>query len=468
MYVHVLNKNKEPLDMCHAGKARKLLNQGKAVIHKRYPFVIRLKEQKENEGNASYEVKIDPGSKVTGVAVVKNGNAVILGELHHKKGISEELKSRRDLRRGRRSRKTRYRRCKYPNKKGQKNAFVSSRPKGWLAPALKARVQQIQNLVTKLCRYTPVSSFAMELVKFDMQQMENAEISGVEYQQGELHGYEVREYLLEKWGRRCAYCLETDVPLEVEHTHPKARGGSNRVSNLTLACRTCNEEKGKLLLSEWSEHIKAKKTKRYQTIAKQIPMIEKKRKQPLKDASAVNSTRWALYRALEKTTLPLTVQSGAKTKMQRIQAGFPKEHYYDALCVGEPKVRSIKTSIVIEFHAMGRGNRQMARVDKYGFPKCHTDAEKYKKSGNRKGHRERKKLCHGFQTGDLVQASVPEGKKKGVYSGRVSIRHNGFFNVRDHATGEVVQGISWKYCRLIHRSDGWDYKQKDRAVSSHD
>jgi 5-methylcytosine-specific restriction endonuclease McrA len=65
--------------------------------------------------------------------------------------------------------------------------------------------------------------------------MQDAEISGVSYQQGELAGYEVREYLLEKWQRRCAYCGKTDVPLEIEHIIPKSRGGSNRVSNLTLA-----------------------------------------------------------------------------------------------------------------------------------------------------------------------------------------------------------------------------------------
>jgi 5-methylcytosine-specific restriction endonuclease McrA len=85
----------------------------------------------------------------------------------------------------------------------------------------------------------------MELVKFDTQLMENPDISGIEYQQGELAGYEVREYLLEKWGRKCAYCSETDLPLQIEHIIPRSRGGSDRVSNLTLACEGCNRLKGK-------------------------------------------------------------------------------------------------------------------------------------------------------------------------------------------------------------------------------
>ncbi|WP_197047582.1 HNH endonuclease, partial [Planktothrix serta] len=68
-----------------------------------------------------------------------------------------------------------------------------------------------------------------------LQQLENPEISGIEYQQGELQGYEVRQYLLEKWSRKCAYCGVENVPLEVEHIHPKSQGGTDRISNLTVA-----------------------------------------------------------------------------------------------------------------------------------------------------------------------------------------------------------------------------------------
>ncbi len=94
-------------------------------------------------------------------------------------------------------------------------------------------------------------ALSLELVKFDTQLMQNAEISGVEYQQGELAGYEVREYLLEKFGRRCAYCRKTNVPLQIEHIVPKVRHGSNRVSNLTLACKACNDAKGKRTAAEF-------------------------------------------------------------------------------------------------------------------------------------------------------------------------------------------------------------------------
>ena len=98
----------------------------------------------------------------------------------------------------------------------------------------------------RLCRLAPVSAISMELVRFDLQKVEHPEIQGVEYQQGEIVGYEVKEYLLLKFGHQCAYCdgLSKDVVLEVEHMTPRSRGGTNRVSNLAIACHTCNQTRG--------------------------------------------------------------------------------------------------------------------------------------------------------------------------------------------------------------------------------
>jgi 5-methylcytosine-specific restriction endonuclease McrA len=106
-----------------------------------------------------------------------------------------------------------------------------------------SRVHNIETWAKRIHRLSPISFCAVETVRFDMQKMQDPEMSGVEYQQGELLGYEVREYLLEKWGRKCAYCGKENVPIEVEHIQPKSKGGTNRISNLTLACRECNEKK---------------------------------------------------------------------------------------------------------------------------------------------------------------------------------------------------------------------------------
>jgi len=218
---------------------------------------------------------------------------------------------------------------------------------------MQSRVANTITWVERLCRYVPAEAVSLEMAKFDTQKMQNPEISGVEYQQGELQGFEVREYLLEKWGRQCAYCGRKDVPLQVEHIVPRSRGGSDRVSNLTLACADCNRKKGAKTATEFG-----------------YPGIQTQAKQPLRDAAAVNTTRWALFRRLQATGLPLEVGTGGRTKYNRTRLGLPKAHWTDAACVGESGadvyVLSGLTPLIIR--AKGHGKRQRCRTDKYGFP----------------------------------------------------------------------------------------------------
>lgn len=101
--VFVLNKNKKPLSPCNEAVARKLLKENKAIIHKRYPFTIRLKELKQIENsNQEYRLKIDYGSRYTGLAILNNENVVWLAQLWHKTNIKSKLDARRGHRRFRR------------------------------------------------------------------------------------------------------------------------------------------------------------------------------------------------------------------------------------------------------------------------------------------------------------------------------------------------------------------------------
>lgn len=213
-----------------------MLTQGKAAVYRRYPFTIILKYSCDKPQTKSHEIKIDPGSKTTGLAILQGNEVIWAAELVHRGNqITSDLASRAAIRRNRRNRKTRYRRPRFLNR---------ARTPGWLPPSLASRVSNIVTWVNRLRRYVPVTAISQELVKFDTQAMLAPEISGIEYTQGELAGYEIRQYLLEKWGRKCAYCGIKNTPLEVEHIHPKSKGGSSRVSNLTLACRNCNLAKG--------------------------------------------------------------------------------------------------------------------------------------------------------------------------------------------------------------------------------
>ncbi len=238
MSVFVLDTNKVPLAPCHEAKARILLDAGKAAIFRMRPFTIIMKRAVENPQVPDLRIKLDPGSKTTGIAVVDDvsGKVVYAAELEHRgQAIKESLDDRRGVRKGRRFRHTRYRQARWRNRR---------RPKGWLPPSILSRVANTLTWVARLSRLCRITNISLGRVKFDMQIMQNPEIDGVEYQQGTLAGYEVKEYLLLKWEHKCTYCGKEGVPLQIEHIVPRAKGDANRVSNLCLACDKCNKAKG--------------------------------------------------------------------------------------------------------------------------------------------------------------------------------------------------------------------------------
>ena len=426
-HVFVLDPDKQPLDPVHPGRARLLLTQGKAAVFRRYPFTIILKEAVPSPQVQALRLKIDPGSKTTGLALINDatGKVVWAAELQHRgEVIKKALDDRRRVRRSRRRRKTRYRTPRFKNR---------TRRKGWLPPSLESRIANTLTWARRLLRSCHITAVSMEVVKFDMHLMQHPEIEGVQYQQGELAGYEVREYLLEKWGRTCAYCGATDVALEVEHILCRARGGTHRIGNLTLACKPCNDAKGTHL-------IEAFLSDRPGVLKKILAQA----KAPLKDAAAVNATRWALYERLQLLGLPLEAGTGGRTKWNRTTRGLPKTHWLDAVCVGAstPATLDIRGVRPLLITAKGYGSRQKCNVNKIGFP-C----------SKPKGAR----MVKGFQTGDIVRAALTSGSKQGVYIGRVLVRASGSFDVR--AKQGRIQGMSHRFCTLVHRCDGYSYLQ---------
>jgi 5-methylcytosine-specific restriction endonuclease McrA len=414
--VFVLDASKKPLDPCHPATARKLLRDGKAAVFKRFPFTIILKREVEAEPQP-VQLKVDPGSKTTGMALVQGGKAVFAAELEHRgQAIRDALEKRSAIRHGRRSRKTRYRKPRFKNR---------TRPNGWMAPSMKSRVNNLQTWLVRFIKICNIQSVSMELVRFDTQRMQDAEISGVEYQQGELAGYEVREYLLEKFSRKCVYCGAADTPLEIEHITPKSRGGSNRVSNLTLACRPCNQKKGNQTAEEFG-----------------YPQVQAQAKTPLKDAAAVNTVRWAIWRMFTDSGLPVEVGTGGRTKFNRTRQGYPKAHWIDAACVGESgsAVVLCESTRPLRIKATGRQSRQMCRPDKYGFPRTGAKSSR---------------VVKGFQTGDICKAVVPIGKKTGTYVGRVVVRSSGSFDIT--TKDGAVQGLGWRNFQTLHKADGYSY-----------
>ena len=263
--------------------------------------------------------------------------------------------------------------------------------------------------------------------------MQNPEISGVEYQQGTLYGYEVREYLLEKWHRQCAYCGARDKRLKVDHIVPRNHGGSDRVSNLTLSCEPCNKKKNQ----RPAEVFLAKKPEVLQKIQRQA-------KKPLKDAAAVNSTRYALLERLKATGLPVEIASGGCTKFNRVGQRIPKTHWLDAACVGTstPEVLRWEAVTPLAIKAMGHGKRQMMNVDAYGFPKGQPKC----------------KPAHTYRTGYFVRAVVPKGVNAGSYGPRRINRLNKEtrVGVKDNVGNTFLFQAKYVTARVF-TADGYDY-----------
>ncbi|EGL83627.1 HNH endonuclease [Caldalkalibacillus thermarum TA2.A1] len=275
----------------------------------------------------------------------------------------------------------------------------------------------------------PLAHLSLELARFDTQKLQNPEIKGIEYQQGTLFGYEVKEYLLEKFGRRCVYCDVENVPFEIEHVIPRSKGGSDRVSNLVIACHDCNREKDNRSLEEFLAHD-----------PERAGRIKAQLKTPLRDAAAINASRWVLFDRLKELGLELEIGTGGQTKYNRSAQEYPKAHWIDAACVGKSgeNVRLDPDMQVLKIIAKGHGTRRMCNVDRYGFPRS---------------HRQKKRTYLGFMTGDIVKAVIPKGKYEGVHIGRIQIRHRPSFRLNRF-------DVHPKYLRIVHKNDGYGYASK--------
>ena len=360
--VPVLNMRGKSLMPTTPRNARKLLEESKAKVVTRMPFVIQLLYA-TGEAKQDITLGIDVGYTNIGYSAVTATEELMAGELKLRNNIKKLLEKKSGYRKLKRS-KLWHREPRFLNR---------SKPKGWIAPSLEHKLQSHIKLIKKLKQILPITHVVVEVASFDTQKMQKPEISGVEYQQGELQGYEVREYLLEKWGRKCAYCGKTTIPLEVEHIVPKSRGGSDRVSNLTISCHECNQKKGNQTAAEFGH-----------------PKIQTKGKETLKATAFMNVIRWKLVNLLD-----CNWTYGYITKHNRIKLGLEKNHVNDAFVIaGGEKQERCKT---LRGTQTRRNNRCLQ-----------TNRKGYKPSIRRRRYK--------IQPNDLVKFKNTLCKAKGVFS----------------------------------------------------
>ncbi len=417
-YVFVIDQNKTPLNPIRPKRARQLLTQGKAAVFRLYPFTIILKREIKDAKVHPITVKIDPGSKYTGFALLDGNKVIWLGELQHRgQEIKLKMEKRCAVRRGRRNRNTRYRQPRFLNRK---------RSSGCLPPSLQHRLLTVETWLMKFIRFTPVKEVVIEKVKFDMQRMQNPDIDNDEYQQGTLYGYTVREYLLEKWGRKCTYCSKSNVPLQIEHIKPKSKGGTNRISNLCLACSKCNQKKGNKNIEEFLLN----KPRLLEKIKKQL-------KVRLTDAAVVNTTRNAIVKMAEflgVNGIKIKVSDGAQTVDNRCRLKLPKQHSIDAACTGEVDKLEFMTAQALLIKSTGQTTKRMCRMDSNGFP-CSKPRQKYK---------------HSWNTGDIGR-TIKDGI---TYVGKIVVQNEKRFEIR---IGKQRIGNTYDKLTRLHKNDCYQY-----------
>lgn len=324
--VYVLNHDGQPLmPTKRHGKVKHLLRSGKATVVKRCPFTIQLTYKSENYIQP-ITLGIDAGSKIIGISASTEKEELYSSEIELRNDISDLLMARRQMRRSRRNRKTRYRKCRFHNR-------IHGKQKGWLAPSVEQKIQTHLKVVETVNKLLPIAKIIVEVASFDTQLLKaqlNGEPlpQGTDYQQGTLYEWNLREYVFFRDNHKCQWCKgKSGDNILVTHHHAYWKGDhTNKADSLITLCNTCND----------SNYHKPE--------AKRLWGWEPRITHNFKDAAFMSIMRWAFYNKLKESYEALGIEVnltyGYITKNTRIRTGLEKSHRVDALCIaGHPNVK---------------------------------------------------------------------------------------------------------------------------------
>ena len=401
MLVYVLNKNGQPLmPTSRCGKIKHLLNKGLAKVVKRCPLTIQLLYD-SNSYTQPISLGIDAGSKVIGVSATTETKELYAAEVEIRNDIVDLISTKRELRRSRRNRKTRYRKPRFDNRKNKKY--------GWLAPSVQHKINTHIRLVNDVCKILPITKIIVEVASFDIQKIKNPDIEGVEYQQGEqLDFWNTREYVLFRDGHICQCCKgkSKDNRLNVHHIESRKTGG-DAPNNLIALCETCHMAYHQGLIE----------------LPKRI-----KRGMTFRNAAFMGIMRWTFYNQLKfKYGNMVSMTFGYITKNTRITSNLPKTHYVDARCIsGNANVRPLDY-----YYQQKKVRNHNRSLHKCTILKC----------GIRKNN-QAPKYVYGYQLFDKVLYN-------GIECYIFGRRSSGSFDLRLLDGTKISAGVSYKKLKLL-------------------
>lgn len=412
--VYVLNINGNPLMPCKEAKARKLLNNNKAKVIKGEPFTIQLLFKCENQ-TQEITLGIDAGSKHVGLSATTEKKELYSADVELRNDIVDLISTRRENRRTRRNRKTRYRKPRFNNRKKED---------GWLAPSVRQKIQCHLKIVENVHKILPITKIVVETTSFDIQKIKNPDIHGEEYQQGDQLGFwNVREYVLFRDNHTCQCCKgkSKDKILNVHHIESRKIGG-DAPNNLTTLCETCHQgyHKG---------NVQSPKSIR--------------RGATFKDATFMGIMRWAFYDDLKNKYPNTHMTYGYITKNTRIKNNLPKEHYIDARCIsGNPLAEPL--GYYFYQKKVRRHNRQIHKANIL--------------KGGRRKRNQTDYLVKGFRLFDKVSY---DGRPYFIFGRRT----NGYFDIRNLSREKVNKGsISYKGLKFLETVKGYLVETRGQVV----
>lgn len=335
MFVYVISKDGQPLmPTSRFGKVRRLLKNKKAKVVRRCPFTIKLLYEPESLVVQEVVLGQDTGSKHVGTACIANNKVLYQSQVQLRTNIKSKMDSRRQSRRFRRDRKTRYRKPRFLNR-------ANSTKKDRLPPSVRHKVQAHIDEIEFCKKILPVSKIVLEVSQFDTALMKNPALISEKvkhwgYQQGFDYGYASRrEAILHRDNYTCQCCGAKNTRLEVHHIAYRSKGGTDDERNLIALCEKCHDavHAGILIITKVPKKLNLK-----------------------------YATHMSIIRSRLLKVYPKAIETfGFVTKENRNHLNLPKEHYIDACVIASGGIEFELADILYQKRRVAKQNRQLCK-----------------------------------------------------------------------------------------------------------